>query len=129
MSDVTYRGSIWSMTAALLALALAGGGFRVGDLGDIMGSSALALFCVHEILRQARPIIVISSAGLRWQPITLWNPEESALWKDVERVESTSFRMLTLTTRDGTSRRIPILGIAASERKEISKLISEHIEA
>ena len=34
MSDVTYRGSIWSMTAALLALALAGGGFRVGDLGE-----------------------------------------------------------------------------------------------
>ena len=94
---------------------------------NIIGSSLLAFYCFHEILRQSRPSVFISSDVLRWQPAALWRPEETVSWKDILRVESRSFRLLTLTTRTGTPPALPLLGISAPERKEISEQIAERI--
>ena len=134
MKEVSYHGSLWSKAAALFTFALAGAAFRTVELDTfssyyttIVGTSLLAFYCIHELLRQSRPSVVISTDILRWQPAALWSPEESILWKEILRIESKYFRILTLTTRAGTSHTIPLLGISSSERKAIFNTISERI--
>lgn len=135
MTDISYHGSLGSKAAALFTIALAGAAFRTVELDTfssyyttIVGTSLLVFYCIHELLRQSRPSVVISTELLRWQPGALWRPEESVLWKDILRIESKNFRILTLTTRAGTSHNIPLLGISSPERKAIFDAISKRIE-
>ncbi len=126
MDTQRYLASPWARPVPYLGLLIVGSTFFIGT-PSVSPALLLAPFFFHELVRQARPILIVSDEFLTWQPPALWRPEVSVPMKDITRVRCKWSRILSVKLRDGSLHRVNMNGISLSERRLIPKIIENRI--
>ena len=126
MDSQRFAGSLSVRVAAGLAVLLLGAAIVI-DTPSRLVAVLLIPVLFHELVRQSRPILIVSDEFLTWQPRALWHAEVSVRMKDITRVRSKWSRSLSVKLRDGSHHWIKMDGIPLSQRRSIPKILEDRI--